>query len=313
MPPSDWGMKILPRTDPSQYISLLLRLGLAHKNEGSRSLVNTLPYSNTLLYGDTVLKCFGASVCEPVTHITWNSSSVVTLANLKIFPDTQFKVNVAYVDDTIYVKTMTRYLYVLCEKPIDEIILLNRSWISVKHEKDRYLAYGFSIVIHGDRRVSLISNKPLYIECRNRRLIEIEISSYDPVQLLISERYSVIDLARKVLSIDNLLDVNGVSIVKASLIEFLDTISIAFPYSIADNCIEYLVVNSSTRCRNAIVKVYGYIDSIEVNGIKVKNYRHGVLRLAMNGEERIHLKLCISTFTPYAYELRKKLDITGDE
>jgi len=307
------AMKTLPRTDPSQYVSLLLRLGIAHKDENSRSLVNPLPYSNTLLYKNTVFRCFGASVCKPVMHIEWNTSNVITLTNLKIFPDIGFKFNVAHVGDVIYVKTMPRYLYVLCEKPFNEIILLDQSWISVEYKKEQYLVHGFSIVMNNGRRISLISNKPLYIECRNRQLIEIEVSYHDSAQLLVSENYTVIDLARKVLSIDNLLNVSGVSIIKVPLIEFLDTISIALPYSIIDNCIEYLVMNSSTKSGNAIVKVYGYIDSIEVNSIKMKNYRHSIVRLAMSSGETTQLKLCISTFTPYAYELRKRLSITDDE
>lgn len=310
MPPSDWDMKILPRTDPNQYVSLLLRLGIARKDENSRSLINSLPYSNTLLYRDAVLRCFGASMCKPITHITWETSNAVTLTNLKIFPNIEFKLSVARIDDVVYVKTLTKYLYLLCEKPFNEVILLDRSWISVKHKENRYPVYGFSIVMNGRRRISLVSNKPLYMECRNRRLIEIEVPSYDLAQLLISERYTVIDLARKVLSIDSLLDVNGISIASAPLVEFLDTISIALPYSIVDNCIEYLVMNSSTKCGNAIVKVYGYIDSIEVNGIEIKNHRHSIIRLAMANGETVRLKLCISTFTPYAYELRKRLNIT---
>jgi len=311
LPPSDWDMKTLPRTDPNQYISLLLRLGIARKGEGSRSIINPLPYSNILLYGDTVLKCFGASMCKPVAHIAWNIDTVITLPNLKIFPDMQFKVSIACVDDVIYVRTVTRYLYVLCEKPFNKVIPLDRSWASTEHEyiEGRYSVYGFSIVMDRGKRVSLVSNKPLYVEHRNRYVIEIEASSHDTTQLLISEKYTVVDLARKVLSIDNLLDVNGISVVEAPLIEFLDAMSIALPYSVSNNCVEYLITNSSSRCGNAIVKVYGYIDSIEVNGIEVRNYRHSVIRIAMEGKERVRLKLCISAFTPYAYELRKKLGI----
>ncbi len=304
MPPSDRAMKTLPRPDPLQYLSFLAWLGIAKR--GKNSILHLLPYTYPVVLGNTLLHCYGATSCKELSRAPWESSSSIMFGSIRMFGETSRRICSAKTDDVLYITPADRRLYILSMSNIRDITLLDRTWLIDEASCAPDIVHGLAMSTEDGAHLALVSSDLLYIEPVNQRLLVVELRR-PGVDILASTTRSLINLARRSLSIQYAYSIDGFFIESVPLVEFLDMITLVFPQTAKDNCVEYTLMNAFPRGSNAILKVYGYIDSIEIDGVRIDKYKHSVIRLAVDGKGEVHLKLCISAFIPYAYELRRKL------
>ncbi len=226
--------------------------------------------------------------------------------NIKIFGEGSRQIRVAKADDVLYITPTDRRLYILSMSNIRNISLLDRTWLINEAYRAPDIVHGLVVSTEDGANLALVSSDLLYIEPVNQRLLVVELHR-PGISILASTTRSLINLARRSLSIRYTHSIDGFFINPVPLVEFLDAITLAFPQAAKDNCVEYILMNAIPRSGNAILKVHGYIDSFEIDGVRVDRYKHSIIRLAIDGRSEVHLKLCISVFTPYAYELRRKL------
>ncbi len=226
--------------------------------------------------------------------------------NIKIFGESFRPMRTAKADDVLYITSTDRRLYILSMNNIRNISLLDRAWLIKEAYSTPDIVHGLAVSTEDGTYLALVSSDLLYVEPVNQRLLVVELHRSE-ITILASTTGSLINLARRSLSIHYTYNIDGFFINPVPLVEFLDAITFAFPQTAKDNCVEYILTNAIPRSGNAILRVHGYIDSFEIDGVRVDEYKHSVIRLAIDGRSEVHLKLCISAFTPYAYELRRKL------
>ena len=308
-------MKTLPRSDftLNEYVNFLKLLGIARSSMNSSAYVFAVPYSLPLTIGNDILICYASTTCKRIHRIS-NATSTLSISfkNMKIYSDRRMNVIPYKISEHIeLLPRSSQSLIALFIKDIERIQILKEDLS--KYFIEELQAPNSASNVHSIMFVDITGNSyslafsnPVYLHVHNKRVIEFSITKQSSI--VVSERGNLITAYRLILARKFIGTTSNLEIEKEPLLEYLDYLTLAFPVKIRDNCITYKVFNPYDRAVNAVIKVYGYIDTIHIDNVTEYNYKHSVIRLALDPREYSEIELCISSKAPRISYLKKAVN-----
>lgn len=304
MPPTDLVKKLSRSDHIVQEFKRFLEVQGVIRDGLEKVLSNPQPFSVLIpvINGGEVhnYKCFALSICRQEAKAKPSISEEIKFAEMKITSTS--RVNHVTTNDTLYILDLNDVdLWLFFWRKVHEIKVLENTFrvrninlVDVEGADKFSSIFGLSFKGHGFE-ISLASSDPFVLETRGSCVrLRAPVSNI----LAISKGRTIVQLFRLVYVYKSLVELEGEVRMQQSIVEVVDPLTIAMTTGFEGGCVNMVLANPYPINFNTMIKAYGYIDEIAINGTSKFKPKHNIVRLSIPGFGRSEVRVCISTSIP---------------